>query len=360
MPFHATVGNDQFTVINGPERLAAHKVVHNADSLIVELDVFGTFLYMRVDGDRIIGEFFDPTRTGNYRVKLAGERGLSARFTTTSPMQFLADGRWAMRFSPSTKNETSGVAELHTEVGRLLGTIRTPTGDHRFLEGAISGDSLYLSAFDGSHLFLYQAQLRNDTLRGIFRSGNHYSEPFMAWRHNLAVLPAADTLTQLRKGEIGINFNLTDIDSQRLSLTDARFKNKVVVVQLMGSWCPNCMDESRMLTDLYHRKNAAGLEVVAIGFERGDTLAGMAALKRVSDRLGLPYPVAYGGNNSKATATALFPGLTPILAFPTTLILDRNGTVRHIHTGFDGPATGLRHTRLKNEIEQKIDALLGE
>lgn len=360
LPFHALVGTDRFTLVNGPERLKAHSIIRKADSLFVELDVFGTFLFLKEEKNHITGEFFDPTRAGNYRIKLMAEDGTKPRFSAASAPTFDANGTWALRFSPGTKNETVGLAEWHTEAGRVLGTIRTPTGDHRFLEGAISGDSLYLSAFDGSHLFLYQAKLQGDTLLGIFSSGNHFSEPFAAWKNPSAQLPMADTLTRLRPGETRIKFNLTDIDGLPLALSDARFKNKVVVVQLMGSWCPNCMDESRVLTDLYHRKNTAGLEVVAIGFERGDTLAGSSTLRRLRDRLALPYPVAYGGTNSKASASAIFPGLTPILAFPTTMIIDRKGNVRHIYTGFDGPATGARHIELKKSLEQVINRLLSE
>jgi hypothetical protein len=54
------------------------------------------------------------------------------------------------------------------------------------------------------------------------------------------------------------------------------------------------------------------------------------------------------------------PMLNNFLAFPTTIIIDRKGNVRRIHTGFSGPATGVHFTEFKKEFELFIDTLLNE
>jgi hypothetical protein len=52
--------------------------------------------------------------------------------------------------------------------------------------------------------------------------------------------------------------------------------------------------------------------------------------------------------------------LTKFVAFPTTVILDKTGKVRKIHTGFNGPGTGEHYTKFVKEFEENIDELLKE
>jgi len=56
--------------------------------------------------------------------------------------------------------------------------------------------------------------------------------------------------------------------SEKVSLSDPKYKNKAVIVQIMGSWCPNCMDESAYLSKVYKQYNKQGLEIIALAYER--------------------------------------------------------------------------------------------
>ncbi len=51
------------------------------------------------------------------------------------------------------------------------------------------------------------------------------------------------------------------------------FKNKVVIVDIMGTWCPNCHDEEPLLVDLYNRYHKDGLEIVGLAYEYTDDAA---------------------------------------------------------------------------------------
>jgi hypothetical protein len=67
----------------------------------------------------------------------------------------------------------------------------------------------------------------------------------------------------------------------------------------------------------------------------------------------------YGGIN-KTEAQQKLPMLNHVLSYPTTIIIDKTGAVRKIHTGFNGPATGNKFTEFKNEFESFLAELVAE
>ncbi len=81
----------------------------------------------------------------------------------------------------------------------VKGTFRTKTGDYRYLDGVVDGDTLKLSTFDGTHVFMFKAQVTDSTFQGYFYSGNHSVEKFIAKRNDAFELPDANTLTFLKE-----------------------------------------------------------------------------------------------------------------------------------------------------------------
>ena len=51
------------------------------------------------------------------------------------------------------------LAEFEQTGDKLTGSFITPSGDYRFLEGIVTGDSLKLSTFDGSHAYTFYAKI---------------------------------------------------------------------------------------------------------------------------------------------------------------------------------------------------------
>ncbi|MCF8257872.1 MAG: TlpA family protein disulfide reductase [Flavobacteriales bacterium] len=366
LPFHVRIEDDStltvFSVNNGAEHIRAEKLTMRGDSLFVQLPVFNTSIEAHLLSDSVLtGEFVDHSRQGDYRIPLHGQKGLLQRFNDQIPARDDISGRWAVGFSPGTVNAYPAIGEFHQEGNDLTGTFLTTTGDFRFLEGSVSGDSMFLSSFDGAHALLFKARVSGDSISGQFWSGIHWQEPWKGVRDKDVHLPDPEFLTSLRPGYSKMEFSFPDLQGQLVSLTDARFVGKVVIVQLMGSWCPNCLDETRYLMDIHSRLGHKGLEIVALGFERGrDDDERMANLRRLKDHLPLPYTVLLAGSASKDDAAEKLPMLSHVLAFPTTVFIDRRGRVRRIHTGFSGPGTGEHYHAFVLRTEALIGELLEE
>ena len=146
----------------------------------------------------------------------------------------------------------------------------------------------------------------------------------------------------------------------RFSLDDERFAGKVVVVTLNGTWCPNCNDEARFMAPFHRQYRDDGLEVVSLMFEHFND-ADMAAeqVRLFRDKHGIEYDTLIAGISDKAEAGKALPSLSAVLAFPTTIFIDRGGRVREIHTGFTGPGTGEHYVRLQEQFHDIVGGLAG-
>ncbi len=144
-----------------------------------------------------------------------------------------------------------------------------------------------------------------------------------------------------------------------VSNADARFKNKVVIVTISGSWCPNCHDEAPVLVDLYNRYHAQGLEIVMLGFEYTGILdRDREQLRRFAARYHIEFPVLLAGTTEPGEVARKLPQLENFGAFPTGIFIGRDGRVKEIHAGFEGPATGERFLQLKARLDALVRRLL--
>jgi thiol-disulfide isomerase/thioredoxin len=148
-----------------------------------------------------------------------------------------------------------------------------------------------------------------------------------------------------------------------VSLQDKAFRNKVVIIQIMGSWCPNCMDETRFLSDYYKKNKDRGIEVIALAYERtANYNESRKSLQSFKSRFDITYPVLITGvavSDTLRTEKTL-PRIKKILGFPTTIFIDKKGRVRKISTGFNGPGTGDHYEIFKKEFNELVDGLLKE
>lgn len=154
-----------------------------------------------------------------------------------------------------------------------------------------------------------------------------------------------------------------DANGNMVSLDDERFKNKVVLIQLFGTWCPNCLDESKYYTEFYNNHKNEDLEIVGLAFEYVKTEEeAFNNIKRLQERVGIDYPIllAQIGSTSKVKAQEKLPMLNHVLSYPTTIFIDKTGKVRKIHTGFNGPATGDEFVEFKKKFVEFLGELLKE
>ena len=353
-------------LLNGLERTRVDEITVNGDAVTLRMPGFNNRIDAKLEGDTLSGTLLMVKPKGkDQQIPFRAHYGDAFRFSPnadspTEPGAPNVSGRWAVTFVDSDKN-TPAIGELK-QTGRLVtGTFLTPTGDHRFLAGELQGRALRLSKFDGGHVFLYHATLVEDgTLIGQFWSGIAFEDRFTARRDDNASLGDADQVTQLVTGD-RLNFRFPDLGGVNVSLRDQFFKGKVVVVALVGSWCPNCHDEAQLLVDLHKRNRARGFEVVSLMFEQfGDFERAAEATYRFRERYGIEYTTLIAGISDKDDAASRLPQLNGVFAFPTTIFIDRSGKVRRIHTGFAGPATGTYHDKIVREFERMVEALIAE
>ena len=185
-------------------------------------------------------------------------------------------------------------------------------------------------------------------------------ETFTAKMDSTAKLPDAYSLTYLKNSASRVDFSFKNLEGKPVSLTDAKFKNKVVILQLFGSWCPNCMDETAYLAKFYNRYKNKGVEVVGLAYERTtDFEKSKRNVAQVKARLNADYTFLITGFTNTEASKSL-PMLNKVMAFPTMIILDKKGEVRKIHTGFSGPGTGKHYQEFTQEFEHLIDGLIKE
>jgi thiol-disulfide isomerase/thioredoxin len=344
---------------NGEERIVIDEINIRGDSVTFKMPVFDTefkVLYVR---DGFEGVWINNYRNSMNRLRFKAEYGESRRFISEQgAFDPVFEGKWEVTFSPGSPESSKAIGVFHhqEQSDLVTGTFLTETGDYRFLEGVKHNNQLMLSAFDGSHAFLFTAEYNDGKIvDGKFYSGSHWVENWEAVRNDDFKLSAADSITQLREGSGKLAFSFSDSDGKRVSLEDKKFENRAVIVQIMGSWCPNCMDESRYLAEVYRKHNSEGLEIIGLAFEKtSDPEKARLQVARMKQRLQLPYPVLVTGHTGKESASRVFNSLSGITAFPTTIFLDRNHKIKKIHTGFSGPATGLEFEKFKKETEELI------
>lgn len=364
LPFNFEVlSKDKLVISNAEERIEVDEIVYRNDSVFIMLPYFETYFAGVFDGDNLSGKFFEESRDRIVPFYMEYNTDKRFDFDMKRPPSNL-DGSWEMVFSDAVADDRYIAKGVFEQVDNLVrGTIETTTGDYRFLEGVVDGNRMKLSTFDGAHAFLFEATLSDSTMTGMFYSGNHFKEPFIAKRNANYELPDADNLTFLKEGYEELAFSFPDLEGTMVSLTDDRFKNKVVLVQAMGSYCPNCLDESKFYSKYYEANKDKGIEIVALAFENAKTEAkALNRIQRMKDRVGITYPIllAQYGTNSKQKAQEKLPMLNHVLSYPTTIYIDKKGKVRKIHTGFNGPATGEKYERFKTEFNAFMEELIGE
>ena len=363
--------------LNGEERLRCEEISSAGDSTTIRMHAFDAALVVRADGkDKLKGTWVKYDSKTPYRVPVTATAGAQELFSASEKAEQIGSfgGTWRATFRDDSGESYPATGVFVQHRNQLTGTFLTTTGDYRYLNGQVSGQELRLSTFDGSHAFLFKAkngppepiditkEYAPNTLFGDFYSGKSGHETWTAVPDPKAKLPDADTLAHLKRGESRINFKFPNvIEGGSVSPTDPKYRGKVVVVQILGSWCPNCMDETNFLAPWYEKNKARGVEVIGLGYERsGDYKVSAAKLRNMRERFNIGYDVAFAGVSNKDSVARSLPQLAKFLAFPTTIFLDKKGNVRKIHTGFAGPGTGQYYQEEIAGFEREVNKLLKE
>jgi thiol-disulfide isomerase/thioredoxin len=349
-------------LINAEERLEIEGIHVSADSVWIPLGIFDSDIKAKITESGDLEGSYVRNYAADYKMPFYAIKGAAQRFTTSAKPKLDFSGRWKTVFQDDNGKTYDAIAVLEQKGDQLTGTFLTALGDYRYLEGNVSGKTFFLSAFDGSHAFFFQGDAQADgSLQGRFRSGPRYKETFIAVRDEEFELPDAGSLTYLKEGYETLDFTFPDTDGKMVSIQDEQFKDKVVLVQLFGTWCPNCMDETKYLAPWYEKNKDRGIEIIGLAFEsKPEFDYASNRVKKAAKRLGANYTFLIAGESNKEKASQALPALNRVVAFPTLIYIDRQGKVRHIHTGFNGPGTGGLYDRWIEEHEALVNELLEE
>jgi peroxiredoxin len=357
-------GKTVLTIINGDERIKVTDITYKkGDSVIIRMPLYDSEFRLKQKNGWLFGRWTKNLGAKYVSMDFLAVPNTNWRFKSTAKPAFDITGRWSVPFGKGA-DTTATVGEFKQTGSKLTGTFLSTTGDYRYLEGVVTGNKLFLSAFDGGHDYLFTATIagNNKIIDGKFYAGLTSVENWSGIKNINARLPDAYSLTALKPGYSKLAFTFKDLNGKNVSLTDARFKNKVVIVQILGSWCPNCMDETAYMVDFYKRFKSKGVEIVGLAYERSTDFAqSKRTVTQVKNKFNVPYPLLLTGYTpARGEPAKSLPMLQKMLGFPTTIIIDRKGNVRKIHTGFSGPGTGEHYTDFITEFERLVIHMVEE
>lgn len=364
IPFNFEVVKDKGAVeillINGDESLKIDEVNILGDSLFFNMHIFDIRVKARILKDSLNGVYI-KNYAEDYVLPFYATYGKKGRFDDVESSAAF-DGTWETAFISEDGKESPAVGIFRKDQGVLKGTFLTKTGDYRYLDGYTDKDTMHLYTFDGNHLYKFKAYKETDSLlKGEFWSGKTGYKTFVSVRNDSARLPDPNRLTYLKEGYDRISFSFPDLEGRMTSLEDEKYRNKVIVIQILGTWCPNCMDETRFYADWYRKNREKGAEIIGLAYEvKPDFEYARNRVQTMKEKLQVPYDILIAGTSTTQSASASLPMLNEVISFPTSIIIDKKGAVRRIHTGFSGPATGVHYEEFADDFNRFMKELLEE
>lgn len=356
--------NPEAIIHQGERTIVCKDFKIEKDSIFITIPTYNTFLKGRIESeDLITGEWYNTISDvdENYTLPFIAERGKDYKFTPAAS-NIQLPGRYKITMQAGSDRERTYVLKINQTPEKVNASIMTESGDYGYLEGNVSNDMLYLSSFDGGYAYLFTAFIDGDSLTdGKFYSGYHHKSDWYAAADTTFELRDPKSLTFLKEGYDKIDFRLPNQDGDTVTWADLNLDNKVVIVDIMGSWCPNCLDAGVAIKELISKYDKKDIATVSIAFERTDDLA--EARKRVfnvQDHLGLEKKFLFGGKVSRENAEKALPMLNRVMSYPTLIFVDKNQNIAEIYTGFYGPGTGEKYTEFMNQTQELLDKLVAK
>lgn len=341
---------------NGKETIRLENIKVTKENVLIPLQNYEMTLELSLpDQGRMTGWLLRENKNPIIKIPVAAVYNEKERFPVEKKKPTIdLNGRWSVEIVDEEGKKEPGVIIFEQKKNMLTGSLLTPTGDFRYMEGYVSGENFEAASFDGVYNYLLKGTVKKNVLEAKILA--QYKLDITGKKDSKAKLPDAYSQTKLEKG---LNFFFPDLSGRRVSLKDDRYKNKPVIVTFFGSWCPNCIDEMNFLIPWYNENRERGIEIIALAFERSvSPQAARAQLLKTRKQKEIPYALLHAGSTSEDKPADLIPGLKNFISFPTTVFLDKNHNVYKVHAGFNGPSTGEFYKQWIKEFEQTVDELL--
>ena len=360
VPFPFVIEDDGKTItgafLNGERRTVSTSGVVDGDVLTLRFDQYATRLTARLKDGQLTGEYLRPR--GPYAFRAIRAAAVKAR--TSTPAVPAIEGTWIIS-AKSNKGETAWRFIARQRGPAIEATILRVDGDTGTLTGEWRDDRFVLSHFSGARPLLLEVTPKGD---GTLLLRQNAKTELTGARENT---PAAAAIgapsdpgdhTRLTDPSEPLRFAFPDLSGRVVSNTDEKFEGKVILVNVSGSWCPNCHDEAPFLASLYRKYRSQGLEVVTLSFEEADQLKDPQRLRAFLRTYGIEHTVLLAGEPEQLAAK--LPQAVNLDAFPTTFILGRDGRVRAVHAGFPSPGSGAFYAKAEKDLTSTVERLLAE
>jgi len=350
------------TLMNGNERVMLTDIKYLSDTLVIPIEAYDAVIKATVTGgNHLDGHFVRNYIENDAGIPFKAEGGNSLRFEPVAQaVSIPIDGKWDIFFI-GTKDTVHNVGIFSSENQIVTGSILTNSGDLRFLEGAVTEKGVRLSAFSGLSPYLIELSFTDEnSFEGEFYTARSRTK-LSGKRNERASLENPYNLAHLKDGFDRLNFQLPNMEGNIVSLDDDIYKGKVVIVSILGSWCPNCLDEIGFLSPWYQENKDRGIEILGLAFERKDDFNyAKTAINRLRKKYSIDYEILFAGQVGTGAIAKVLPEIENFSSYPTTIFIDKNGKVRKIHTGYSGPATGLFYEEFKKDFNDLVTGLVAE
>jgi thiol-disulfide isomerase/thioredoxin len=350
-------------VFNAEETIYITEIDHSGDTVVFKFPVFTSEIVAVPGKDTLKGRYYPKGRESGKSYDFYALYGVTDRFPGfQDSAAFNVTGRWKIVENPGTPDSSVMIGEFYQDSLSLSGSALTTSGDYRYLEGKVSGNKFMLSGVDGAHTLLLTADVLSDNrmVNGKFTGSPTWKSTWIAERNDTVTLPPAGELIRLKRDAEPFTFSFPGLEGDTVSLYDPMFRNQVVIVQAIGTWCPNCLDEALFYKEIYREYHDQGLEIVALCFEDKTFEQSLSKIKRFKVHTGAQYSFLYAGPRGKESIRAALYPFEGMMAYPTTVFIDRKGNIRKVETGFSGPGTGAHYEQFTEETKRYIGDLLEE
>jgi thiol-disulfide isomerase/thioredoxin len=350
--FNVHLKDNVLTFYNGVQE-SFNVTLSGEDTLRGTFPVFASDLWLLPSEQGYKGKYF-RTDAKDYELSLILTKGdYSIPETTEEPPV-----QYAILRDYGSGTLRPALLQLGLKGNTLVGTIATSTGDSRFLTGyKVDEGGFILQGFDGRFINHVEASTIDDSIFGHVWSGKTGYYRFKGIADDNATLEDPEEMSKLREDYTHIEWHLPGLDGDTVHF-DSRNITKPTILAIQGSWCPNCMDEGRVL-DQYYREFEGAIDVYGLSYEYSGTLEkATAAVQKMERDLGTSFPMLIATYDPKQDRNAVLP-LEQIRSYPTSIMLDHQGNVVKIHTGFYGPSTKEYETYVQ-ETREELEALVAK
>jgi len=354
---------------NGGDRYSSTQGRFENGKLVLYWDYYAATLDVTIKNGVLEGQY-----TGTRRMKgpfaIRATRAAAAKPTVVSGLAPSIDGVWEIP-NKSGKGELAwrfivqqtGAQQPGSQQpsGKVSATILRVDGDTGTISGTFQNGKFVLSHFDGARAHLLEITPASDGTLDILQDGKTRLTAYRPAAARAKGLPEPtdpNQHTSMKDPREPFRFSFPDLNGRLVSNEDARFRGKVLVVEITGSWCPNCHDEAPFLAEMYRKFGRQGVEIVSLSFEETEQLKDPTRLRAFVKKYGLEFPVLLCGDPDEANAK-----LTQLVnwnTWPATLFIDRQGLVRRIHSGFPSAGSGDLFRQAKDEFNIEVGRLLAE